>query len=189
MMLPSTAPAILLVATLARRPAAGFVPGVAAFFTSGYLLVWIGFSIAATGLQWGLAEAGLLSGTMAAANRAVAGGVLIAAGLYQWSPLKDACLRHCRSPVAFLVGHWRKGAAGAVANGLRHGLFCLGCCWMLMALLFVGGVMNLAWVAAIALIVLVEKMLPAGRWMGRAIGGLFVAWGVAALASLWPGAG
>src|SRR5713101_2927367 len=124
MMLPSAAPTVLLVGALARHrsgnPAA--VSGTAALFASGYLLVWGGFSLAATLLQWGLDEAGLLSETMAAGNAIVAAAVLIAAGIYQWTPLKDTCLRHCRSPTEFLVRHWRRGALGAVSIGMRHGI-------------------------------------------------------------------
>jgi len=114
-------------------------------------------SSVATSLQFGLDRAGGLSETMATSSAALAGIVLIVAGAYQWTPLKQACLRHCRSPLAFLLHHWRQGAWGAVISGMRHGLFCLGCCWMLMAPLFVGGLMNLLWIAALALLVLIEK--------------------------------
>ena len=152
-----------------------------AVFASGYLLVWCGFSLAATLLQWGLDEAGLLSERMAFGNATLSGTVLVAAGVYQWTPLKDACLRHCRSPTEFLVRHWHPGTLGAVRTGVRHGLFCLGCCWMLTALLFVGGLMNLAWVGAIALFVLLEKTLPWGDWMGRLTGLLLVLWGATIL--------
>ena len=123
-----------------------------------------------------------MSDTMALANRLIAGIVLVAAGIYQWTPLKEACLRHCRSPLDFLLFHWREGRLGAFCSGLGHGAFCLGCCWMLMALLFVGGIMNLAWIAAIALLVLVEKTLPWGGWTGRLAGILLVLWGAVTLA-------
>jgi predicted metal-binding membrane protein len=183
MMLPSAAPTILLVGALARQRSTspGTVPATAALFASGYLLVWGGFSIAATALQWGLGEAGLLSETMALGNAIVAGAVLIAAGVYQWTPLKDTCLRHCRSPAEFLVRHWRGGALGALRTGMRHGLFCLGCCWMLMALLFIGGLMNLAWIALITLFVLFEKTMPWGGRMGRLTGALLAVWGAVSL--------
>ena len=184
MMLPSVAPVTLLVAGIARRRAAAggtFGTGTA-LFVLGYLAVWCGFAAAATALQWGLDEAGLLSDTMALANRIVAGIVLIAAGIYQITPLKEACLRHCRSPLDFLLFHWREGGLAALKSGVGHGAYCLGCCWMLMALLFVGGIMNLAWIAAIALLVLIEKTLPGGDWMGRIIGAVLVAWGAVALA-------
>ena len=180
MMLPTAAPTVLLVTTLAwdRLPNPNLVPAAAMLFASGYLLVWSGFSIAATLLQWRLDNAGLLSETMAFGNGILASSVLVAAGLYQWTPLKDACLRHCRSPTEFLIRHWRPGSLGAVGTGVRHGLFCLGCCWMFMALLFFGGLMNLAWVGAIALFVLMEKTMPWGDWMSRFGGALLVVWGV-----------
>ena len=183
MMLPSAAPTVLLVAALARNRLANsnLVPATAMLFASGYFLVWCGFSIVATLMQWGLDEAGLLSENMAMANAVLAGAVLIAAGVYQWTPLKTTCLRHCRSPTEFLVRHWHRGTLGAVRTGIHHGLFCLGCCWMLMALLFVGGLMNLAWVAAIALFVLLEKTMPWGGRMSRLTGVLLALWGVASL--------
>ena len=183
MMLPSAAPVILLVAGIARKGAAAGAPS-AAFFALGYLTVWTGFSLLATALQWGLHQAGLLSPRMAAANAALAGAVLVAAGIYQWTPLKAACLRHCRSPLAFLLQHWRSGARGGMILGLRHGLTCLGCCAMLMALLFVGGVMNLVWIAGIALLVLIEKLLPWGGRTCRLSGVVLTLWGAATLASV-----
>jgi len=183
-MLPTAAPTMLLVTTLAwdRLPNPNLVSVAAMLFASGYLLVWSGFSIVATLLQWRLDNAGLLSETMAFGNSILASTVLVAAGLYQWTSLKDACLRHCRSPTQFLIRHWRPGSLGAIWTGVRHGLFCLGCCWMLMALLFVGGLMNLAWVGAIALFILLEKTMPWGDWMSRFGGALLVVWGVANLA-------
>jgi len=161
MMLPTAAPTVLLVTTLEwdRLSNPNLVPAAAMLFASGYLLVWCGFSLAATLLQWRLDNAGLLSETMAFGNGILVSAVLVAAGLYQWTPLKDACLRHCRSPTEFLIRHWRPGSLGAVGTGVRHGLFCLGCCRILMALLFVGGLMNLAWVGAIALFVLVPSCI------------------------------
>ena len=183
MMLPTAAPTVLLVTALAgdRLVNSNLIPATAILFASGYLLVWCAFSLAATLLQWGLNEAGLLSDTMAFGNAFLANAVLISAGIYQWTPLKDTCLRHCRSPTEFLVRHWYGGMLGAVGTGIHHGLFCLGCCWMLMMLLFVGGVMNLAWVAAIGLSVLLEKTAPFGGNMSRLTGALFVAWGVTGL--------
>ncbi|WP_445504678.1 DUF2182 domain-containing protein [Microvirga sp. G4-2] len=185
MMLPSAAPVILLYATIARRrrqqsaaaPAAGF-------FALGYVAVWAVFGLLAATLQWGLDAALLLSPLMATTSVAVAGLVLVAAGLYQWTPLKQACLRQCRSPLDFLLVHWRAGARGAVAMGARHGLFCLGCCGILMLLLFVGGVMNLLWIAVLTLVVLIEKTAPGGHWIGRAAGAALMAWGGATLLSL-----
>ena len=185
MMLPSATPTILLVATLARNRNPGGASPTAALFTLGYILVWTGFSVAATALQWGLDNAQMLSGEMATASTAIAGAVLIAAGIYQWTPLKQACLRHCRSPLAFLLHHWRPGGWGAVASGIRHGVFCLGCCWMLMALLFVGGLMNLLWIAGLSLLVLFEKLLPWGGRSSRVIGVMLIAWGAFTLTSAW----
>jgi len=186
MMLPSAAPTILLVTALAwdRLGNSNLVPFTAMLFASGYLLVWCAFSLAATLLQRGLGEAGLLSDTMALGSAILASTVLIAAGVYQWTPLKDACLRHCRSPTQFLVRHWRRGAAGTFWTGVRHGLFCLGCCWMLMALLFVGGMMSIAWIGAIALFVLLEKTVPWGDRMSRLGGVLLFVWGVIGLVQM-----
>jgi predicted metal-binding membrane protein len=186
MMLPSAAPTILLVAALARQRAGsasgGLAAGAAGLFAAGYGLVWIAFSLAATVLQWVLSQAGLLSPMMATTDRVLAAAVLIAAGVYQWTPLKDACLRHCRSPLAVLLGHWRPGRLGPLRSGLANGAYCLGCCWVLMALLFVGGVMNFLWIAGLTLLVLVEKTLPWGGWTSRAAGAVFVLGGVATLA-------
>jgi predicted metal-binding membrane protein len=179
MMLPSAAPVTLLIATIARQR--GTASASTALFVFGYLAVWLTFAVAATALQWVLDRAGMLSDTMALGNTIFAGGVLIAAGAYQWTPLKGACLRHCRSPLEFLLFHWRDGAIGAVRSGIGHGLFCLGCCWMLMGLLFVGGIMSLAWIAGIALLVLIEKTLPWGGRIGRVTGAVLVAWGAMAL--------
>jgi predicted metal-binding membrane protein len=185
MMAPSAAPTILLYGRVHRQAqtrgqAAGLAPSWA--FAAGYLLVWLGFSLAAAGLHWGLERAGLLlAATMGSRSRWLSGGVLIAAGLYQLSPLQNVCLSHCRSPAAFLSRHWRPGAAGAVRLGVLHGAYCVGCCWMLMGLLFVGGVMNLAWIAALTLLVMAEKLLPGGRWTVRAAGAVMLAWGAVTL--------
>jgi predicted metal-binding membrane protein len=184
MMLPSAAPVTLLVASIAtRRRAAGTLRGIStAPFVLGYLAVWLGFAALATVLQWRLDAAELLSETIALASMRAAGLVLVVAGIYQWTPLKQACLRHCRSPLGFLLQHWRDGALGAFAGGARHGAFCLGCCWMLMVLLFVGGIMNLAWIAGIALLVLIEKTLPWGGSMARVTGAILAVWGAVTLA-------
>jgi len=184
MMLPSAAPVTLLIASLAKkRREAGTAGGFTTVpFVLGYLAVWLAFAAIATLLQWQLDAAELLSETMAFTSTVVAGGVLVLAGIYQWTPLKKACLRHCRSPLDFLLHHWPDGALGAFVSGARHGVFCLGCCWTLMALLFVGGIMNLAWIAGIALLVLIEKTLPWGGWMGRVTGVVLIGWGAVALA-------
>ena len=137
------------------------------------------FSVAATLLQWSLARAALLSPMMVSASPWLGGAILITAGVYQWTPLKNVCITHCRSPLAFLVQHWRPGFPGALRLGLRHGLYCVGCCWVLMLLLFFGGVMNLLWIAAITAFVLLEKLAPYGVQGGRVSGIALV------LAGLW----
>jgi predicted metal-binding membrane protein len=185
MMLPSAASMILLFATIDRRKAARGSPyRVTGLFALGYLVVWAAFGVAATSAQWGLEQARLLSPAMAAGSSALAGALLLLAGLYQMTPLKQACLRQCRSPLDFLTRYWRAGPSGAFGMGLRHGIFCLGCCWAAMALLFVGGVMNLFWIAALALFVLLEKVVPAGRLLGRAGGIGLILWGGATLLAL-----
>ncbi len=185
MMLPSAAPMILLYATIAhRRRAQGNTVAGAGVFALGYVAVWAAFSLTATTLQWGLDAAALLSPAMATTSVAAAGVVLAAAGVYQWTPLKQACLRQCQSPLEFILGNWREGARGALTMGLRHGLFCLGCCWLLMLMLFVGGVMNLFWIAGLALFIMLEKTASAGRWFSRAAGAGLIAWGGATLLSL-----
>lgn len=171
MMTPAAAPMILTFAAIHRRRAGAGQPSVpTVIFVLGYFLVWIVYSLAAAAAQAGLHAAALLSPEMAATSSVFAGGLLIAAGVFQWTPLKRACLAACRSPLSFLMSRWREGAGGALLMGLRHGLYCLGCCWALMALLFVAGVMNLFWVAGIAAIVLVEKAVPAGDAVGRLVG-------------------
>lgn len=186
MMLPSAAPTILLHAAIARRRrrARDGIAAATGVFALGYLAVWAAFSLAAAALQGALDAAALLSPAMATTSVAGAGLVLVAAGAYQWSPLKQACLRRCRSPLDFVLGCWREGTRGALLMGLRHGLFCVGCCWMLMLLLFVGGLMNLLWIAGLALFVLVEKTAPPGRWLGRLAGAALIAWGGATLLTL-----
>jgi predicted metal-binding membrane protein len=180
MMTPSAAPMILIYARVGRQAAIADQPFAATgWFAAGYLIAWTGFALIATLAQWALDRAALLDSTMASASNRVGGVVLIAAGLYQWTPLKDVCLAKCRSPFQFILqlGGFRRDAAGSVLLGLRHGAYCVGCCWVLMALLFVGGVMNVLWIALLALLVLVEKLVPFGRWIARAAGVAFVAAG------------
>jgi predicted metal-binding membrane protein len=171
MMLPSATPMILLFAAVNRKQRARggpFVPTAA--FAAGYLVLWAVFSVLAVALQWGLQRVELVSPVLLRADIVVGGLLLVAAGLYQLTPLKHACLEHCRSPAHFLSRHWRSGPAGALRMGMEHGAFCVGCCWFLMLLLFVGGVMNLAWIAGLAAFVLLEKTVPAGHWLARAAG-------------------
>jgi predicted metal-binding membrane protein len=184
MMSPSAAPTVLLYARVHRHALAQGQDKLAptAVFVAGYLLVWLAFSVAATALYWLLERNTIISAvTMASQSRWLSAIVLIAAGIYQLSPLKSACLSHCRAPAAFFSRHWRPGALGTLRLGVLHGAFCVGCCWVLMALLFVGGVMNLAWIAALAILVLAEKVFPAGQWVGRAAGIALIAWGIATL--------
>jgi predicted metal-binding membrane protein len=179
MMAPSAAPMILMYAAIYRRRAAAGTPAVpTALFVLGYLVVWTVFSIAAALVQAGLHTAALLSPAMVAVDPLLTGAVLVAAGIFQWTPLKRACLATCRSPVSFVMSSWREGRAGALIMGIRHGLYCLGCCWALMALLFVAGVMNLVWIATLAVAVLVEKVVPGGDVVGRVAGVLLVGAGL-----------
>ena len=161
-------------------PAAARV-GIAAF-ASGYLAVWILFSLFAVFLQFGLERIGAMSALMSLGPAHLAAGLLIAAGLYQLTPLKSACFTHCRGPAAFLAAHWRAGTSGAFRMGLAHGTYCLGCCAVLMLLLFVGGVMNLVWIAGLTLLVAVEKLAPFGAVVARTMGAALIVGGVALFA-------
>ncbi len=188
MMLPSAAPMVLLFATInrkSRRQGRTHVP--TGIFAAGYLTAWGGFSLIAVTLQWGLERLALLSPMMQTTSVYLGAALLIGAGIYQLTPLKEACLRHCRSPLDFVTQHWRRGTGGAFRMGLEHGLFCLGCCWVLMALLFYGGVMNLWWIGGLTLYVLLEKLTPAGHRLGRYAGSLLIAWGLWVLAGAITG--
>jgi predicted metal-binding membrane protein len=178
MMVPSAAPVILLYAMVARRRDAAGHASTAAL-VAGYVTAWSVFSLAATLLQWGLDEAALLTMAQAAASPILGAAILMAAGVYQFLPLKHACLDHCRSPLHVVTHEWRPGRRGAFVMGVRHGAVCVGCCWALMGLLFVGGTMNLLWAAAIAVLVLAEKLLPAGPLVGRLAGLGLIAAGLA----------
>lgn len=173
MMLPSAAPMILTyerVAEGARKAGGALMP--TGLFVMLYLAVWAGFSLLATLAQIVLAKAALLdSASLALGNRRLAGALLIAAALYQLTPAKRACLDNCRSPFSFLRREWGPGWSSAVRLGLKHGAYCVGCCWLIMALLFVGGVMNLAWVALLAVVVLAEKVAPAPQFTRYAAAG------------------
>lgn len=186
MMVPSAAPMILAFANINRRrrqQGSPYVP--TAVFLTGYLLAWAVFSAVATVAQIGLSLNFLLSPMMASASPIFGAVLLLAAGLFQLSPLKSVCLRHCRTPMGFITNDWREGRRGALLMGLHHGGYCLGCCWALMGLLFLLGVMNLLWIAALAAFVLVEKMVPAGEWVGRAAGVGLLAWGVWLLSGIF----
>lgn len=180
MMLPSAAPMILIYARVGRQAALQGKPLAATgFFAGGYLLAWTLFSLVATIGQWLLERAALLTPMMSTANDMLGALVLIAAGLFQWTPAKDACLKHCQTPLGFILhtGGFRRDPLGSLGVGLRSGLFCIGCCWALMALLFVGGVMNIVWIAGLTIFVLLEKVVPTGRIISRVSGAGLTAWG------------
>lgn len=171
MMLPSAAPVMLLFTSIAgRRTAQGIPTASPVLFVTGYLLTWTGYSALAALAQSGFHAAALLSPMMTSATPDLAGSLLVAAGIYQWLPLKHRCLFQCRSPFGFFASEWREGIRGALVMGLRHGSYCVGCCWLLMALLFVAGVMNLVWVATLSLVVLIERLAPAATAFPRVVG-------------------
>jgi predicted metal-binding membrane protein len=183
MMLPSAAPTILLFAALTRTRASASPLPPTAIFVAGYVLLWGVFSLVATAAHMALEHAALVSSAMRTTTSVLAGLLLVAAGVYQWTPLKHACLRNCRTPIHFVTRHWRAGPGGALRLGLFHGVYCVGCCWALMGLLFVGGVMNVAWVAALAVFVLLEKTTFLGTPVGRSVSGVgLIAAGAIALA-------
>ncbi len=183
MMLPAATPMALLYARVVHKAARdGSVLPPTAVFVSGYLCAWALFSIAATTAQWGLERAALLSPMLVANSPRLGAGLLIAAGVYQLTPWKGACLSRCRDPVQFFATHFRPGVRGALRLGFRYGLYCLGCCWLLMGLLFVGGVMNLLWIAALSVFVLAEKVIPLGASGGRVAGVVMIGVGAWLLA-------
>ena len=178
MMLPSAAPMILAFAMInrqRRQKARPFVP--TSIFVLGYFIVWTAFSAVAAVAQWILHGKALLSPMMVGTSPFLGGGLLIVAGFFQWTPLKNACLKHCRSPLNLFMVDWREGKSGALRMGLKHGAYCTGCCWLLMLLLFVAGVMNLWWIAVISVWVLLEKIAPKEWLLGKVSGALFCAWG------------
>ena len=176
MMLPSAAPAVLLYGRVRQIRGSDAEIGATPVFLAGYLATWFVFSLVAA-----LAQTLFTGPSMALDNRLLEAGVLVTAGAYQLTPLKSACLRECRAPAQFISQHWRPGWDGAVRLGVRHGLYCLGCCWTLMALLFVGGIMNLVWVVGLTLIVAAEKLAPRGELIGRIAGAALITWGLAKL--------
>ena len=184
MMTPSSAPLVLLYGVVLRRHTQDLhdVFILTLMLLSGYLVSWLAFALVATAFQQALQPVGLLSEMMLwSRSRTLSAVVLALAGLYQFSTFKHKCLTQCRSPVRFLTHYWRPGRGGSFMLGLRHGAYCVGCCWMLMALLFVGGVMNLVWIAVLTIIVLLEKISPAGAKIGRVSGGLLLCWAAATL--------
>jgi predicted metal-binding membrane protein len=179
MMVPGVTPMVMAFATINRRRRERAVPYVpTAVFLAGYLVIWAGFSIGATALQWLLQRIGLVTTMMQSASYWLSTVLFLAAGLYQFSPLKQRCLAYCRSPDGFILTEWRDGALGAAIMGLRHGLFCLGCCAALMVLLFAMAVMDLRWVAALTVLVTAEKLLPGARFWRLGIGVSLLAVGI-----------
>jgi len=185
MMLPSATPMVLLFATLNRKQKENDKPYVpTAVFASAYLIVWAGFSLVAVAVQWGLESMALLSPMLESASVVLGGVLLMTAGLYQLTPLKQACLKHCRSPLQFILTRWRSGANGAFHMGIEHGAYCVGCCWFLMGLLFFGGIMNLYWIVGLAVYVLLEKTIPVGHWISHTAGIALTIWGIIVLATV-----
>lgn len=185
MMVPTAIPMILIYAAVVRNASRkGETLAPATVFVSGYVAVWTLFSLGATLAQWALDQAALLSPMMVSSSPVLGSILLVTAGIYQLTPAKGACLRHCRGPAHFIARHWRPGIGGAFRMGLKHGAYCLGCCWILMGLLFVGGVMNLLWIAAITLFVLLEKVVPFGASGGRLAGWLMIVGGIVLAAAV-----
>jgi predicted metal-binding membrane protein len=178
MMIPSAAPMILAFSTINRKQASQNSIGTTTLFLVGYVLVWTSFSALATLAQWGLHSAALLSPMMTSNSPLLGGILLVSAGIFQFTPYKHACLGHCRTPIGFLLTEWREGNRGALVMGIRHGVFCVGCCWLIMTLLFVAGVMNLLWIAVLAVYILLEKIVPIGNWFSHAAGLLLIIWGI-----------
>jgi predicted metal-binding membrane protein len=183
MMSAAAAPVLLLFAELQARRTEGGAAMATLLFGLGYITIWLGFSASAALAQWALHEAALLSATMAASSPRLGGAILIFAGAYQLTPAKRTCLKHCQSPVGFLMSNWREGAGGAFRMGLRHGGYCLGCCWALMSVLFAVGVMNLAWVAVLSAFILLEKLGVIGGRMSRVGSAILVVCGVLFIAT------
>jgi predicted metal-binding membrane protein len=178
MMLPSAMPMVMVFTAVNRNKRQGNQLYVPTFiFALGYLVAWTGFSLLVSGAQWRLHTTGLLDPMMDSRSRLLSGIVLVLAGVYQWTPYKEACLRQCRTPMGFLISEWREGRAGALMMGVRHGLFCIGCCWALMLVLFAVGVMNMLWVLLIAVFVLLEKILPLARFIRSGSGFALLIWG------------
>jgi predicted metal-binding membrane protein len=178
MMVPSAAPMVLIHAATGRKQQVPKPLAATMLFLAGYLAIWAAYALLATLLQWALQSVYVVTGMMGIANPALAGLVAMAAGLYQLTPMKAVCLGHCRNPLTVVMHHWQPGRAGAFRMGLEHGSYCLGCCWFLMGLLFIGGIMNLIWILAIAIYVAFEK-LSAGRYqLARATGLLLIVGGL-----------
>lgn len=184
MMTPSVAPLILVFAKVNRERKLQHHPFVnTGYLITGYFLVWAVYSVAATALQWLLQQIAWLNPDMKTTNKILGGIILILTGIFQFTSLKKTCLTYCRSPLNFVLLHWKEGKQGALKMGIENGFYCLGCCWLLMVLLFVAGIMNLLWVALIALFVLAEKISPGIRWLPYVAGFALIAYGILFLIS------
>lgn len=179
MMVPSVTPAVFVFSSVYKKRSQYNKPFVSSWvFLLGYLTIWLGFSFVATTIQWILHDTALLSPMMKTTSKILGGLTLIGCGVFQWSSFKYACLKHCRTPLDFLMDEWREGKSGAYIMGFRHGLYCVACCWFLMLILFLTGVMNLLWVALIALFVVIEKLAPNGFIISRISGVIFIVLGI-----------
>ena len=182
MMLPSVTPWVLALARLSGDAGNARPRLRVGEFLAGYLLIWSAYSVGAALLQWQLHDRAMLSGLGTIVSPAAGGALLLVAGIFQWTPIKQACLMHCRSPIRFFLTSWKSGRFGALRMGVHHGLFCVACCWGLMALSFVAGVMNLAWMAVITLFIFVDHALLRRDWLSRTAGIMLVVWGIAIIA-------
>ena len=184
MMFPSATPMILMFTIVNQQQGETQRPLIpTGLFVLGYFLVWTAYSALAAMAQWGLHVAALLSHNLVITSPLLGGVLLVAAGIFQWTPFRDACMSKCRSPLGFLMAEWREGRPGALIMGLKHGLNCVGCCWLLMLLSFVLGIMNMVWMAILTIFMLVEKAYPGSQWVSRTTGLILVGWG------LWIAAG
>lgn len=179
MMTPSVTPLLLIYAAVNRNRRQQQNPYTSpAYLLMGYFLVWAAFSLFATILQWLLQQVSLLNPDMETTSKVLGGIILIGAGIFQFTPFKHRCLSYCRTPLNFLQQHWQEGKRGALQMGMKNGLYCLGCCWILMIVLFVAGIMNLLWIALIALFVLLEKVLPAAKPVSLVAGAVLIGYGI-----------
>lgn len=178
MMFPAATPMILMFITVNQRQGKTQAPLISTWlFVLGYFLVWTAYSALATMAQWGLQVSTLLTHHLVITSPLLGGILLVAAGVFQWTPFRDACMSKCRSPLGFLMAEWREGRIGALIMGLRHGLNCVGCCWLLMLLSFVLGLMNMVWMAVLTVFMLLEKIID-NQWISRTAGLILIAWGL-----------
>ena len=177
MMSPSILPATTVFSAFNKHKKAQQQPYVKTYiFVVGYLAAWVACSVLFALMQLGLSTAGVLDSAMKSNNLLLSGSILLVAGVYQWTPLKEVCLKHCRSPLGFFIERWREGYRGAIYMGLRYGLFCVGCCWLLMTIMFAVGAMNILWMVILSIFVLTEKIFPASKIVGNIAGILLICW-------------